>query len=132
MEENHEQKHIPNAEITTTTPYIDSDASLPVTRQGPFSGFGLLLHPVGKCVSVLHQHRSARSGSTRSSVRLALLADIVPTSYILCALHKHEPFDMALEQMKADRRARTATIQTGHTGVLTDPNETINALISFA
>jgi pimeloyl-ACP methyl ester carboxylesterase len=56
----------------------------------------------------------------------------VPTGYIRCTLHKHEPFDIALERMKADPRVRTATIQTGHTGVLTDPNETINALISFA
>jgi pimeloyl-ACP methyl ester carboxylesterase len=56
----------------------------------------------------------------------------VPTSYIRCAFHKYEPFDIALERMKADPRVRTGTIQTGHTCALTDPNETINALISFA
>ena len=56
----------------------------------------------------------------------------VPTSYIRCALHKYEPFDIALKRMKADSRVRTGTIQTGHTCALTDPNETINALISFA
>jgi pimeloyl-ACP methyl ester carboxylesterase len=56
----------------------------------------------------------------------------VPTSYIRCALHKYEPFDIALKRMKADSRVRTGTIQTGHTCALTDPGETINALISFA
>ena len=55
-----------------------------------------------------------------------------PTSYIRCALHKYEPFDIALERMKADSRVRTGTIQTGHTCALTDPNEAIHALISFA
>jgi hypothetical protein len=56
----------------------------------------------------------------------------VPASYIRCALHKYEPFGIALERMKADPGVRTATIQTGHTCALTDPIETINALISFA
>jgi pimeloyl-ACP methyl ester carboxylesterase len=56
----------------------------------------------------------------------------VPTRYIRCALHGYEPFDRALERMKADPRIQTGTIQTGHTCALTDPSETINALISFA
>jgi pimeloyl-ACP methyl ester carboxylesterase len=56
----------------------------------------------------------------------------VPTSYIRCALHKYEPFDTALKRTKADSRVRTRTLQTGHTCALTDPNETIHALISFA
>jgi pimeloyl-ACP methyl ester carboxylesterase len=56
----------------------------------------------------------------------------VPTRYIRCALHRYDPFDIALERMKADPRVQTGTIQTGHTCALTDPNETINALISFA
>jgi pimeloyl-ACP methyl ester carboxylesterase len=56
----------------------------------------------------------------------------VPTRYIRCALHRYEPFDRALERMRADPRVQTGTIQTGHTCALTDPNETVNALISFA
>ncbi len=54
-----------------------------------------------------------------------------PIAYIRCTANTPAAFDAFLETMKTDPKVRTDTIDTGHSCMLTKPEETIRLLVKY-